>query len=42
MVICAWCHSIVSRLRSALRAPAAPVSHGICQSCLRSQLAAQR
>jgi hypothetical protein len=40
MLICAWCHAIVSRLRNAGRSAAsAPrVSHGICPTCLQAQL----
>jgi hypothetical protein len=41
MILCAWCHAILGRLRSPRPRGSTPkVSHGICASCRQSQLAA--
>jgi hypothetical protein len=40
MTVCAWCHDVIERPKVA--APVHGVSHGICRSCLTSELAKLR
>ena len=40
MTVCSWCDEIIER--PALALPVQAVSHGICRSCLREELAKLR